>query len=358
MKAMVCEMCNSNDLVKQDGMFVCQHCGTKYSVEEAKKLMVEGTVSIDNSAALENYRTLARRARDEYNTDNAQKYYALIAEMDPNDWEASFFTVYFQSSNCIIAHIASACNAISSVLPTTFRLIDKLGNEADKEAAVSVITVYCTIIAETMRKSAENHYDGIDSSIRSNYSGEYQQRCNAASLILLSLSGQIENRGVEKYATAYSKLVGNLFATHSDTLKPEARIEYVENWAKCDPQKAEAYISSNIVGTYVKVSEAYLRIWKTINPNAEHLHNVQKNKVAAFTAKRGIKNAFATILGGVTFCFIGSALGAHDRYEPNTFGVVLFVLGLILTAVGSINIPKNIFRANKAKRELEELNKK
>lgn len=47
MKAMVCEMCGSQDLVKQDGMFVCQNCGTKYSVEEAKKLL--GTVKVDKT---------------------------------------------------------------------------------------------------------------------------------------------------------------------------------------------------------------------------------------------------------------------------------------------------------------------
>ena len=36
MQAMVCEMCHSNDLIKQDGLYVCQHCGTKYTVEEDK----------------------------------------------------------------------------------------------------------------------------------------------------------------------------------------------------------------------------------------------------------------------------------------------------------------------------------
>ena len=41
MKAMVCEMCGSTELVKQNGMYVCQYCGTKYSVEEAKKLRCE-----------------------------------------------------------------------------------------------------------------------------------------------------------------------------------------------------------------------------------------------------------------------------------------------------------------------------
>lgn len=29
MKKFTCEMCNSTDVVKQDGMLVCQSCGTK-----------------------------------------------------------------------------------------------------------------------------------------------------------------------------------------------------------------------------------------------------------------------------------------------------------------------------------------
>ena len=57
MKAFVCEMCNSQDLVRQDGFYVCQSCGTKYTIEEAKKLMVEieGAVKIDNSDFVEKY---------------------------------------------------------------------------------------------------------------------------------------------------------------------------------------------------------------------------------------------------------------------------------------------------------------
>ena len=41
MKAIVCEMCGSNDLIKRDGVYICQNCGTKYTVEEAKNLLVE-----------------------------------------------------------------------------------------------------------------------------------------------------------------------------------------------------------------------------------------------------------------------------------------------------------------------------
>ena len=49
MKQLTCEMCGSTDLMKQDGVFVCQTCGMKYSVEEAKKMMIEGTVDVQGT---------------------------------------------------------------------------------------------------------------------------------------------------------------------------------------------------------------------------------------------------------------------------------------------------------------------
>lgn len=41
MKRIVCEICGSQDLVKENGVFVCENCGTKYSLEDAKKMLVE-----------------------------------------------------------------------------------------------------------------------------------------------------------------------------------------------------------------------------------------------------------------------------------------------------------------------------
>ena len=105
MKAMVCELCGSNDIVKQDGLYVCQHCGTKYTVEEAKKLL--GTVKIDTSEELNNLYTVARRAKDENNAESAVKYYEQILAMDPTSWEASFYVVYFRATQCKIAQIQS-----------------------------------------------------------------------------------------------------------------------------------------------------------------------------------------------------------------------------------------------------------
>ena len=41
MKKMICEICGSQSIRKENGVFICQECGTEYSLEEAKKLLKE-----------------------------------------------------------------------------------------------------------------------------------------------------------------------------------------------------------------------------------------------------------------------------------------------------------------------------
>ena len=94
MKQLTCEMCGSTDLIKQDGVFVCETCGTKYSVEEAKKMMVEGTVEvagtvkIDDSAKIANYYTIAESACDAGNQKEAENYCNKVIEIEPNNYKA------------------------------------------------------------------------------------------------------------------------------------------------------------------------------------------------------------------------------------------------------------------------------
>lgn len=100
MKQLVCEMCGSNDLLKQDGAFVCQHCGTKYSVEEAKRMMIEGTVDVqgtvkvDNTAFVEKYLANARRAYAKEDWEEVEKYYNMVEQNSPNNMEAVFFSAF------------------------------------------------------------------------------------------------------------------------------------------------------------------------------------------------------------------------------------------------------------------------
>ena len=69
MKSMVCEMCNSSDFIRQDGMLICRSCDIKYSISEAERIMVkrsadiQGTVKVGNNAFTQNRLAKARRKK-------------------------------------------------------------------------------------------------------------------------------------------------------------------------------------------------------------------------------------------------------------------------------------------------------
>ena len=72
MEAIKCELCGSNNLVKKDGVYVCQYCGTQCTIEEARNLLrtAEGgidvsgsTVKVDNTGFVKKYLENARRAK-------------------------------------------------------------------------------------------------------------------------------------------------------------------------------------------------------------------------------------------------------------------------------------------------------
>lgn len=94
MKPLTCEMCGSTNLLKQDGVFVCQSCGTKYSVEEAKKMMVEGTVAVEGTVKVdktdeaENLLKLANAALDSINGEEAYTYANRVLEANPDNAQA------------------------------------------------------------------------------------------------------------------------------------------------------------------------------------------------------------------------------------------------------------------------------
>ena len=100
MKQLTCEMCGSTDLMKQDGVFVCQSCGCKYSIEEAKRMMIEGTVDVqgtvkvDNSAFVQKYLANARRAYEKEDWEEVEKYYNMVEQNAPHNMEAVFFSSF------------------------------------------------------------------------------------------------------------------------------------------------------------------------------------------------------------------------------------------------------------------------
>ncbi len=109
MNALICEMCGSKELIKNEGYFVCEMCGTKYSVEEAKRMMLEGsvdvsgsTVMVDNSAFVQKYLANARRAKQKEDWKETEKYYNLVEQNDPTNIEAIFYSTYARVKSALL----------------------------------------------------------------------------------------------------------------------------------------------------------------------------------------------------------------------------------------------------------------
>lgn len=157
MQKMQCEMCGSTDIIKQDGVYVCQYCGCKYTPEEAKKLL--GTVRIDNTEKLANLYQLARRAKDENNTALAAKYYNQIVVENPDDWEAVFYSTYYTAMECKIAEIATAATTITNNFPTVFKLIAENVQEEKRSDIFAEISTRISALSQILENAAVEHYN-------------------------------------------------------------------------------------------------------------------------------------------------------------------------------------------------------
>ena len=126
MKALVCEMCNSHDLVKQDGNYVCQSCGTKYSLEEAKKMMVEieCAVKIDNTDIVAKYLANARRAKQKQDWEETEKYYNLVEQNEPSNIEAIFYSAYGKARTTLPVNDYYKREAVFKAFVNSISIID------------------------------------------------------------------------------------------------------------------------------------------------------------------------------------------------------------------------------------------
>lgn len=146
MKRLTCEVCGSTDLIKQNGVFVCESCGCKYSVEEARKLMIEGkvdvsgsTVKIDKSNEIDNLLIVARRARDEGNFERAASNYDDVLKINPNNWEANFYRSYCKALEGRIIDIPNNLRLASSSASSTIKMLQS-HEPIDDAACIEIIS--------------------------------------------------------------------------------------------------------------------------------------------------------------------------------------------------------------------------
>ena len=198
MKRITCEMCGGTDLLKKEGVFECQSCGSKYTVEEARRMMVEGTVevtgkvTVDNTAKLENLYKIARRANVDGNTKQAAKYYEQLQLEDPDNWEPNFFTAYYSGINSLIndspgssvqfrggqvnlsydyrSGISSCTTTIYNSIDSVFSLIEDIQDNDEQKAAINTVYEEVESIASILEDFIDREHQRMK--------GEISHFCN------------------------------------------------------------------------------------------------------------------------------------------------------------------------------------
>lgn len=126
-------------------LITCPECGKQVSDKAAA--CIHCGYPIQALTQQKNELLLARRARKEGNTIDAEKYYSSAYKADPNDWEAAFFQRYYQIMNEQSSDLLMLSSALSEALP---EIISNLKNSdvSDKEAAIHDMLEACDSVAQ------------------------------------------------------------------------------------------------------------------------------------------------------------------------------------------------------------------
>ena len=212
MKALTCEMCGSTDMIKQDGAFVCQSCGMKYSVEEAKKMMIEGTVEVQgnvqvrNAAQLENLLKLARSSFDSNNYAQAEEFCNQVIAMDDKNYEA--WKLKGEAINYQIGSKNQRILEVYNCIMTSYRVLDE-EQKTEKR----------TEILDSLKTCLEGEVEFWLKQFESNRPSESSF-----------------NRAKNAYVDAYNKIS----ATFKELGLEEAKKEYLKNFDNFFVKKANS----------------------------------------------------------------------------------------------------------------------
>ncbi len=349
MKKLTCEMCGSNDLIKQDGVFVCQYCGTKYTVEEAKKMMidgtvdVQGTVKVDVSDKVNNLYIVARRAKDAGDSESAAKYYEMITFENPRDWECLFYYNYFMACQTNLCDMENSITRLSNSLDDVFELIYESDKAPDEKWNIAQeIIIRIDTLSESLIDLAKSHYRKCcvfdDLTTELEFASELYDRA----------------RAVAELQKTMARLLDKYFPDNSAQEQVSYLKSYIENYLLVDTLN-ENYVKGVWNGNSNELSEAETKI-KAIDPSYVSLINnigsnaatedtnsssTNKNKTEKIVNSAGI----GCCVGGavsflLTLCFQDSIMSLLE----NDLLFVVILLEVIPFVVGAI-VGKRIGKA-------------
>ena len=162
----------------------CPDCGCPISTTPTVALQA------DASKEIEKLIVLARRSREASDSKYAKKYYDQILDNDPGNWEAIFFSVYFEASECKIMEIASAANSVANSIYSSFAAIADLQDESEKDAALNTVISFAISISIMFVSGAVSHYNQF--STTNNAFGECSNRVVCAGNIYAEIEAGLK----------------------------------------------------------------------------------------------------------------------------------------------------------------------
>lgn len=152
MQQIKCEMCGSTDLVKKDGIYVCNNCGTKYSAEDAKKLLV----TIDNSEKIDNLMKIANQSLAAEDYENAANYYDKVLQEDGDNWEAYFYNVICRAYQTRIINIGPTAELVAATIKNTIAKILVMSDKSEQDKAAVIVAARTAALGETLEANARS----------------------------------------------------------------------------------------------------------------------------------------------------------------------------------------------------------
>jgi hypothetical protein len=266
---MLCEICNSSELIKKGGVFICESCGAKYSLEVTKKMFEDGTIEVsktiktDTSSELKNLYELARRARGSSNNDNALKYYDMILVKDPSSWEANFYVVFFKAMTCKISEIQSAAISVTNCIPSTLDLVKQnIVNEVEQSSVIIELYSQVSFISQLLYDSARNHYKNIDATVKDQFVQEFIYNVASTTDTMYFFGDCLLNIFEKKYGEISSDSWKQGIKMHNGyvsyvqdkELNKKIILEYAEKVKKYDSSFLAPSIDTSSGGCYIATS--------------------------------------------------------------------------------------------------------
>ena len=229
MHTIMCELCGSNDVIKQGEYYVCQHCGTKYSLEDAKKLL--GTVKIDNSDYVEKYLQNARRARAKGDWAEVEKYYNLVEQNWPQNIEAIFYSSYGKLRCTILENYSAKWDNDVDVLKKSISVLDDYFDmEKEAEERQVIIDAMNDILILASPRENRIHTGNLEGST------------------MFDGNTAIRNRIVELYPQM-AETLDNIIAKYKEKDLNYTYLTEIKNKISVAPGKG-CYVATAVYGSY------------------------------------------------------------------------------------------------------------